>query len=168
MSAVFLGIVRRREKLPEISAVYAMYGEDLECLYVGSTLNLKSRIAGHRYRKLAVSLAVFPCPEEDLRDVEERLYRAFKPSLNQASTIARSGYPSRPIAEDFTLRLESCGTSWRWRRGSLEVGYRTCAEALDNWKKAKEFLSDSSMEIMKESSRSLNQSTCLMWHVPVK
>lgn len=168
MSDGRLWIAKMGEKLPADSAVYAMYGEDSGCLYVGSTVNLKSRIASHRYRKMAVSLAVFPCAVEDLRDVEERIYKALKPSLNRATCIARSGYPSRFVEEDFTLRLESCGTYWSWKCGHLRLGFRTFADAMHNWKKVRELFSDSAIEIMRESSRSLRRDTCLMWHVPVE
>lgn len=164
MSGGRLWIAKMGDKLPEVSAVYAMYGGDLECLYVGSTVNLKSRIASHRYRKLAV----FPCSPEDLRDVEERIYRALRPSLNQASSISRSGYPSRPIREDFSLRLESRGTWWEWKCGSLSLGFRTIASALDNWPTIKELSTDRWINVMENSSRSLRQSSCFSMHVPLK
>ncbi len=168
MSDGRLWIAKRGDKLPAYPAVYAMFGENSACLYVGSTVNLKSRIGSHRYRKMAVTVAVFPCAAGDLRDVEERIYRALKPSLNRASTIARSGYPALGNAEDFSLRLESCGGWWQWRCGTLSLGFRTVSDALDNWKKVKELFDESSIDIMRESARSLRQSTCLMWPRPVR
>jgi hypothetical protein len=79
---------------PDVSGVYVLYGPKDECLYVGSSVNMRSRIATHQYRSLAARVECFPYSEDQLREREEGTIALLKPILNCATSIARKGQPS--------------------------------------------------------------------------
>ena len=84
--------------------VYVLYGENDECLYVGSSINMKRRCMQHPHRKLTRRIQYFPCREEQLRDEEERVFKLLSPCLNVSKTISRRHECMAPSVFSVTLK----------------------------------------------------------------
>ncbi len=132
-----------------------LYGPSGECLYVGSSVNMKRRVASHKHRSLAARVDFHPCAEEDLRDKEEEMFLALRPSLNKTRVISRPNQPSVFWMEREPT-LEECGCYWQWRIGSISIAFRTKEEALGASSSVKAMLTDRTMALMESSLRSMN------------
>lgn len=84
-----------RKKLPALSAVYFVHTSEGLILYIGATINLKSRFSapawGWEIERLngkvtAVSVAWLPVPTEHLRAIEVPLIKDIQPPLNRIYT----------------------------------------------------------------------------------
>jgi hypothetical protein len=75
-------------KAPESPGVYIFYGALGECIYVGSSVNMKRRCQGHIHRKAASTCAYEPCAESELSVKEDIRVRELNPLLN---VLARRG-----------------------------------------------------------------------------
>ncbi len=80
----------------ETSGVYIFYAENGDCLYVGSSINMRRRVMNHNLRKIIDMDRVeyIPCPISQLRDKEEEIVFAKRPKLNSANSISRPGEPT--------------------------------------------------------------------------
>ena len=65
---------------PIISAVYLLI-RDSKVLYVGQTVDLLSRLESHHYG-FGADIWYVQVPDEQLKNVERRLIRKFKPEYN--------------------------------------------------------------------------------------
>jgi hypothetical protein len=83
------------DALPETSAAYALFDENGLCLYVGSSVRLRTRIFSHPLRGKFDSCRWVTCPPAKLEAVEQGLYLAAGPTLNKRR-IRRADYSFCP------------------------------------------------------------------------
>lgn len=71
-----------RRSLPQRSGIYALFaGKD--CIYVGSSLRIKARIAAHPYRDKAEIIGYWELPASYLLSEERKAIEWLKPALNK-------------------------------------------------------------------------------------
>jgi hypothetical protein len=92
------------ESLPEISAVYFAVSMAGEILYVGKTINLKTRWRNHHRHKQLVRLwcekiAWLEYDAADLLEHEYRMIHIFRPILNRALDVIRPGRIKKQTVE---------------------------------------------------------------------
>jgi len=138
--------------------VYVFRDAEGACLYVGSSINMRGRIACHKHRKVYATVEMYLFPQDELRDREEDFVNALHPSLNKAKCITRSNRPStmNPVREYYPLTLESGSGYWEWVRGDYRIGFRTAAHALAAMPLVKKVLNDDAMELEWQSLKSTN------------
>ena len=69
--------------------VYVLYGENDECLYVGSSVNMKARCRFHPYGALAKRIEYNPCSLRELGPLEQKTIDRLKPKLNRNKKVTR-------------------------------------------------------------------------------
>ncbi len=69
-------------KIPNKSGVYRLYADSV-CVYVGSSIHLKTRLLSHRYREDADRVEWELLPAWRLREEEQRLIDLHSPVLNR-------------------------------------------------------------------------------------
>lgn len=93
------------KNIPAVSGVYVLYGEAGECLYVGSSIDMRARMGCHRYRKQAFRAEYHPCEEGELVKKEKELTGRLKPKLARAASVYRTGrkvFPMERMSFAFT------------------------------------------------------------------
>jgi excinuclease UvrABC nuclease subunit len=53
-----------------ISGIYVFWGVSGECLYVGSSIDMRGRVRTNKHRKLAARVEMFEFPPDDLVDCD--------------------------------------------------------------------------------------------------
>lgn len=79
---IFRSQMRRFHLYPKISCVYFLFLRG-KLIYIGQTVDLRSRMMKHNYGYLADSLRYIPCRAEKLEEYEKRLIKILKPLSNQ-------------------------------------------------------------------------------------
>ena len=75
--------------IPQSSGVYQGFVGP-ECVYVGSSLNLRSRISGHPLRSVCDRWEWSLVPADSLVSAEQALMDRFQPRLNKTKKVCRS------------------------------------------------------------------------------
>lgn len=91
-----------RQQAPTRPAVYALY-VDTQCVYIGSTTNLRERLTGHHHRK---TLAKFGAPSVKYRPTESVLLRQLEAALIKRLTPRLNRRVSRGPMKTVRLSAE--------------------------------------------------------------
>lgn len=91
----------KRKFLPEIPAIYFIFDDNEDCLYIGKTINLRNRLNGHdkipyiRNNYIMPIVRWIATSKEDLTDKEAQFIKLIKPTLNIRKT--RPNISSRSV-----------------------------------------------------------------------
>lgn len=75
--------------VPDKPGVYSLY-KGSECIYVGSSIRMRTRLRGHELRLIADSVSFMECNEDELTVTEQITLDTSNPTMNKKRKISRT------------------------------------------------------------------------------